>query len=43
MLGGVLIGLQLGMPTYFTLFGSLLLVAAVMLFLIRRQQPPVRG
>jgi AAHS family 4-hydroxybenzoate transporter-like MFS transporter len=39
LVGGVLLQMKLGLPSYFLAFGMLLVAAAVATFVIRRQQP----
>ena len=41
LVGGVLLQMKLGLPTYFLAFSTLLVAAAVAAFSIRRQQPAV--
>lgn len=43
VIGGTLVGLGLGMPVYFGLFGALLLVAGASSVLVRRHQPGTRA
>lgn len=40
LVGGALVGLELGMPVYFVTFGSVLLITMMVLLPIRRHQPP---
>lgn len=40
LVGGTLVGLELGMPVYFVTFGSVLLVTVVVLLLVKRHQAP---
>ncbi len=41
LVGGVLLQMKLGLPTYFLAFSTLLIAAAVAAFSVRRQQPAV--
>ena len=41
LVGGMLLQMKLGLPTYFLAFSTLLVAAAVAAFSIRRQQPAV--
>lgn len=41
LLGGLLLQMKLGLPNYFLAISSVLVVAALSTFLIRRHQPPV--
>ena len=43
VVGGILFAQELGIPFYFTVFGAVLLVSAVSIFLIGRQQPAMRS
>jgi AAHS family 4-hydroxybenzoate transporter-like MFS transporter len=41
ILAGYLIGLEWGLASYFSVFGSMLFITALSIALIRHQQPPI--
>lgn len=41
IIGGAMLARELGMPVYFTFFGSILLLSALAIFAVGRHQPPV--